>query len=259
MSDLFDTRYIRDGMLSFVDTMLHEDIASGDRTSAWGAVGDQSARAIQFFTLLVVCHSVLVKNNDGVLEYKAASPDEAALVGAARDVRFTFLERVGNRVVLDVLGKRQEFTMLDSLEFTSDRKRMSVLVEMDGSDGDVLLLCKGADSIIYSRLAEDQDSAVYHDTLAHLEMFANDGLRTLVLAYRLIPRKEYNQWKRELAEAQTALTDRDALVEAVASRIEDQLVLMGATAIEDRLQDGVPESIALLSKAGIKIWVLTVC
>ncbi|KAL3900317.1 MAG: hypothetical protein SGCHY_001422 [Lobulomycetales sp.] len=258
------------GTLSLVDAAMHSGIPSAAAAvraaTRWDAAADGGSAVVRFFTLLSVCHSVVVDEAAGALSYKAQSPDEAALVAAARDAGFAFIERVGDRIFVDIFGRRVQFTHLDSLEFSSDRKRMSVIVEMpagDGDDadaagdGDVLLLCKGADSVIFSRLATDSEDPVYQDTLSHLEGFASDGLRTLVLACRRIPRREYTAWKARYAAAQKALTDRDAKVEEVASEIEQGLELIGATAIEDRLQDGVPESIAKLGKAGIKIWVLT--
>ena len=84
------------------------------------------------------------------------------------------------------------------------------------------------------------------------------GLRTLCLGYRIVPEEEYQTWSARYEKAQTTLVDRDAQVDAVSEEIEKDMILMGCTAIEDKLQEGVPESIAKLSDAGIKIWVLTV-
>lgn len=84
-------------------------------------------------------------------------------------------------------------------------------------------------------------------------------MRTLCLAFRSISLTEYTEWSKEYSIAQTAIEKRELKCDAVAEKIERDLILMGATAIEDKLQDGVPESIALLAKAGIKLWVLTVC
>lgn len=84
------------------------------------------------------------------------------------------------------------------------------------------------------------------------------GLRTLCLAFRIIPQDEYEKWSEIHTKAQKSLVDRDAEVDKVAELIEKDMTLVGVTAIEDKLQDGVPESIAKLSQAGIKIWVLTV-
>jgi len=83
------------------------------------------------------------------------------------------------------------------------------------------------------------------------------GLRTLCLGYAQLSKEEYDTWALEHQDASTTLENREAKLDAVAEKIEKNLILIGATAIEDKLQEGVPESIAELSSAGIKIWVLT--
>lgn len=67
----------------------------------------------------------------------------------------------------------------------------------------------------------------------------------------------YQAWAERYHEATVSLDDREEKIEAVCSELEQDLRLLGATAIEDKLQDGVPEAIADLKKAGIKIWVAT--
>lgn len=69
--------------------------------------------------------------------------------------------------------------------------------------------------------------------------------------------EEYNAWSIRYQQAISALDNREQLVESVSNELEQNLHLLGATAIEDRLQVGVPETIADLKKAGIKIWVAT--
>lgn len=83
-------------------------------------------------------------------------------------------------------------------------------------------------------------------------------MRTLCLGYRIISEQEYQQWAPMYHKAQSELVDREKKCDAVAEVIERDLILMGATAIEDRLQEGVPAAIATLCKAGIKLWILTV-
>lgn len=68
---------------------------------------------------------------------------------------------------------------------------------------------------------------------------------------------EYNAWSERYQEAMVAMDDREAKIDALSDELEQDLRLLGATAIEDRLQDGVPEAIADLKRAGIKIWVAT--
>ena len=125
-------------------------------------------------------------------------------------------------------------------------------------EGEIVLMCKGADSVILDRLKSDTDQVLKETTSSHLSEFANNGLRTLCLAFRVIPEEEYTTWVAKHSKAQQALINREAEVDAVSDLIEKDMTLMGCTAIEDKLQEGVPESIAKLAEAGIKIWVLTV-
>lgn len=94
-------------------------------------------------------------------------------------------------------------------------------------------------------------------TRSKLQKFAGEGLRTLVLAEKVIDEIFFNRWRRKQQEAAVAPNDRDDKLEAIYEEIESDLRLVGVTAIEDKLQDGVPETIANLQTAGIKIWVLT--
>ncbi|KAI0273495.1 hypothetical protein BC834DRAFT_1024630 [Gloeopeniophorella convolvens] len=219
----------------------------------------------QFWTTLALCHTVLagVDPRTGALEYKAQSPDEAALVQAAADTGFEFRGRDRDVLFLRTPFAREplRFRLLNILEFTSARKRMSVLVRQLGEDGKpengpILLLSKGADNVIFERLAPGGEE-LKAATEEQLDGFAHEGLRTLTLANRVVSEKEYNEWVKRYQNALAAIDDREEEVERVSDEIEQNLFLLGATAIEDKLQDGVPEAIADLKKAGIKIWVLT--
>ncbi|XBW36209.1 hypothetical protein QEN19_001789 [Hanseniaspora menglaensis] len=227
--------------------------------------GDYQKNCNEHFMLaLALCHTVLSepsKSTENKLDYKAQSPDEAALVSTARDMGFTFLQRTKTGVIIEVQGIEKEFEILNILEFNSTRKRMSCIVKIPGegaNEAKALLICKGADSIIYSRLSKhNNDSALLENTAKDLEDFATEGLRTLCIAQREISWSDYLQWNQKNEVAMNSLDDREAAMENVADEIERELVLLGGTAIEDRLQDGVPDSIAILAKAGIKLWVLT--
>ncbi|CAG8643042.1 3205_t:CDS:10 [Rhizophagus irregularis] len=197
--------------------------------------------------------TTVVKN----LVYKAESPDEAALVAAAKNVGFAFLSRTTNYLTVDVLGKEHKFEILNILEFNSTRKRMSVIVRRPAElGGGIILYCKGADNIIIERLAKGQEKFV-EATARDIEDFSNDGLRTLTLAYRELSETRYKSWLKEYQAAASSLTDRSEKIDKVSEKIEKELILLGATAIEDKLQVGVPDCIASLRKAGIKVWVLT--
>ncbi|XP_068869348.1 phospholipid-transporting ATPase IB isoform X7 [Aphelocoma coerulescens] len=153
----------------------------------------------------------------------------------------------------DHLGKEKTFEILNVLEFSSNRKRMSVIVRTPA--GQLRLYCKGADNVIFERLSKD--SQYMEQTLCHLEYFATEGLRTLCIAYADLSEKSYREWLNVYNESSTVLKDRTQKLEECYEIIEKDLLLLGATAIEDRLQAGVPETIATLIKAEIKIWILT--
>jgi len=146
---------------------------------------------------------------------------------------------------------------LNTLEFNGARKRMSVIVR--APNGKIYLYCKGADTIIYQRLASNDERATkYTDvTQKHLDAYAADGLRTLCLAYRELPEDVYKDWAEQYHQASVSIGNREAEVDRVCELIERDLILLGATAIEDRLQDAVPETIHDLARANIKIWMLT--
>ena len=231
----------------------------GDLTGALGAA--QKAATEEFMLALSLCHSVLLeqdpKNSEKLL-LKAQSPDEAALVGTARSLGFEFCEKTKRGYAVRVQGDRREYQVLNTLEFNSTRKRMSAIVRMPGSEPRIVLFCKGADSVIYSRLLPTQNSQAMLDTTSRqLEGFATEGLRTLCIARRELTWEQYQEFNARYSTAAASLTDREARMEEVADSIERELVLLGGTAIEDRLQDGVPESISILAQARIKLWVLT--
>ncbi|KAJ7928501.1 aminophospholipid-transporting P-type ATPase [Mycena leptocephala] len=198
-----------------------------------------------FLTLLAVCHTVIPEVKDGKTIYQASSPDEAALVAGAELLGYQFHTRKPKSVFVNIQGQSQQFDILNVCEFNSTRKRMSTVVRMP--NGKIKIYCKGADTVILERLSKNQPYT--EKTLAHLEDYATEGLRTLCLAYRDIPEQEYRQW--------AAIYDQRQRPSTAAELIEKDLFLLGATAIEDKLQDGVPDTIHTLQMAGIKVWVLT--
>ncbi|CUM55679.1 unnamed protein product [Debaryomyces tyrocola] len=336
--------------------------------------------------------SVYFLDDDNVkdenLEYQASSPDELALVQAARDLGFVVFNRQNSQLIIKSYPDGFEadpimetYEVLDVIEFSSARKRMSVVVKFP--DGRICIVCKGADNIILEKLRNSglaklkakeislnssdrktqeadavlqtkfsheiesrnsisslkrslhmrgntepnilasidnyltnneeyeiddiasksrkslheqqakrysidivshgdldvssaqvpkvknlkkfipndkllvNDEFIFEKTLEHIEEFSTEGLRTLLYAFRWVDKTEYEDWSKEYNEAKTALSDRAGRVEDVGGRIENNLELCGATAIEDKLQDGVSEAIDKLRRAGIKMWMLT--
>lgn len=310
-----------------------------------------------------------VKNTDEdeKIEYQASSPDELALVQAACDMGFIVFDRKQKIVKLKTYpngfeedAEFTEYEILDVVEFTSARKRMSVIVKFP--DHRIVLFCKGADNIIMERLtksdivadkksqlarsvsqrkkaeaefilnrksienlspsntpknslssltglgrnrnsevydtissvldsdetadiykeskksidiinrkkynlAKDQyipptnlitdDNFIIDMTLQHIDDFSSEGLRTLLYSYKDLEIDEYKNWSKRYAEAKTSLIDRSSKIESIGEELENKLTLLGCTAIEDKLQNGVPEAIEKLRRAGIKMWMLT--
>ena len=352
-----------------------------------------SRKARQFILCMALCHTCLPETKDnGEIDFQAASPDELALVQAARDLGYLLIDRLAQTIKLQFAGAdgalvTEAYEVLDVIEFSSKRKRMSIVIRMP--DGRICIFTKGADSVILPRLkhhkvasqkaaaverkaskrksveqervmrrrsthdaltprqslslrrptmmpgtnapsrrtslgrrstdaeitlpagvhdwltqreteglqnarghedaypsrrtsvgpeasvrlAEERvddglddlvdealavsDSAVFERCFQHVDDFASEGLRTLLFAYRYVDDDDYRQWKAAYHEAETSLTQRQDRIEAAAELIEQGFDLAGATAIEDKLQKGVPETIDKLRRANIKIWMLT--
>lgn len=315
-------------------------------------------RAKLMLISMALCHTCLPEREDNsdAVRYQAASPDELALVQAAAEMGFAVYDRAASIMTLKTypngrLGDAvlEMFEILDVIEFSSYRKRMSVVVRMP--DRRICVMCKGADSVVQDRLrlaetarrkvaeaakikderrsldaqrelerrsctVERRESsgsflrtsfqlasrsnansprpsaqfvrkslaysdrhnsiecrtpeklrmddflltdavAIVNNTFQHINDFATTGLRTLLYGHRFLDEEEYCSWKGIYHEATTSLIDRQAKIERAAELIEQQLELTGATAIEDKLQSGVPETIESLREANIKLWMLT--
>ncbi|DBB12995.1 TPA: hypothetical protein ACH3X3_005736 [Trebouxia sp. C0006] len=231
-----------------------------------GGAWEQEARPAvlkEFFRVLAVCHTVIPDGpaDPAKIKYEAESPDEAALVAAGKVFGFFFYKRTNTTVFVREseggLVQEREYEILNILEFDSTRKRMSVICRTP--EGKLKLYCKGADTVIYERLASNNpvNNSMKGVTREHMEQYGAAGLRTLCLAYCELDKADYDAWQQKYFEAKTALEGREEKLAAVGDLIERELLLLGCTAIEDKLQAGVPEAIERLANAGIKIWVLT--
>ncbi|GIL71194.1 hypothetical protein Vretimale_17772 [Volvox reticuliferus] len=240
---------------------FYDDRLMGD---AWFTAKDSDTIEM-FFRLLAVCHTVIPDGQPepATIKYEAESPDEAALVVAAKAFGFFFFKRTNTTVSVrehTVRGVEDvEYEVLNVLEFNSTRKRMSVVIKHRSQDK-IIIFTKGADTVIYERLDPSYatNEAMKESTGRHMEEFGAAGLRTLCLSYAEVDRDWYNSvWLPEWVAAKTSLEDRDDKVAEVSEKIERNLRLLGCTAIEDKLQEGVPQCIKQLALAGIRIWVLT--
>lgn len=226
----------------------------------------QSTRGIinRFLEILAVCNTIVIEGprDPETIKYLAESPDEASFVVAAKRLGLFLFEHSETSVQTKMFGNDGsetilKYELLNTIEFNSVRKRMSVIVR--DPKGQLLLFCKGADDVIFDRLGADGREFM-SITAQHMNEYGEAGLRTLALAYRTLDEDYYvkwqDQWRKAKQEIMIAQSQAEKLNE-LADEIEHNLILVGATAIEDKLQVGVPEAIFRLAEAGIKIWVLT--
>ncbi|KAJ8721706.1 hypothetical protein PYW07_002481 [Mythimna separata] len=196
--------------------------------------------------------NTIIHENENKMDYQASSPDEKALVEVAERFGVTFLGEEGNDLVVKVGENTEMYERLQVIEFTSERKRMSVILR--DKDGKIWLFCKGAESSVFPLC---MNTSLVEETDRDISSFANKGLRTLAIAYREIPADEYER----VAEAIKRLDGKSAdTLQQVTQQyrvLERQLTLIGATGVEDCLQDDVADTLASLRRAGIKTWVLT--
>jgi magnesium-transporting ATPase (P-type) len=138
-----------------------------------------------------VAHEVVVaSDNSGILKYQGPSPDEITLVEAAKAMGYEFLSSNQRSTLISINQTEKEFQLLESFAFTSDRKRMSVIVR---DNGKIKMYIKGADNIIKERLAPNQTFNLDFE----LDRFSRIGLRTLLIAMRYISEEEYAKFKRD--------------------------------------------------------------
>lgn len=230
------------------------NIATGARPT------EETKSVYDFFLALAACNTIvpLIDTSDptrSVIDYQGESPDEQALVYAAAAYGFMLIERTSGHIIIDVQGEKQRFNVLGLHEFDSDRKRMSVILGCP--DKTVKVFVKGADTSMFKVIDTSLNSSVTHATKAHLHAYSSLGLRTLVIGMRELKSSEFEQWHFSYEAASTALSGRAALLRKVAHTIENNLAILGASGIEDKLQKGVPDAIESLRVAEINVWVLT--
>jgi phospholipid-transporting ATPase len=226
-----------------------QTLLAGDNRSA-----DYTAAA-RLLTELSLCHSVFpTQLPSGQLQYQAASPDELALVEGASQLGFAFISKEDDRMTIQTDAQRQTYQIVAEVPFDSTRKRMSILVQ--DTQGHYMLMTKGADSIMLELLKTGNIDVLWaNETLG---IFAREGLRTLVIAQKALETEEVENWLQGWKSVLLSNAKNKAeLINNQASLLEHDLDLVGVTAIEDKLQDGVPETIELLMKAEIRVWVLT--
>ena len=238
---------------------------------------------LQFWTALALCNECSIQNNeDGSEDYIGMSPDSIELVKAARLQGYQLTRSVSSKFrrlktlpfnnknepfkkyqsdVINIETKKvtnnqeiKDYELLNSIPFSSDRKRESVIVKEKEM---IKLYIKGADSIIIERLSENTNKDILEKCIQEVNFFSSKGYRTLLVGMKILSQKEYDIFAEQLKQANMSLENKDKRVQEIYNNIEQNIYLLGCTIVEDKLQDAVPETIQKLRNANIKIWMLT--
>ncbi|KAH8282310.1 hypothetical protein KR054_006841 [Drosophila jambulina] len=189
-------------------------------------------------------------------QYQAASPDEIALVKWTEQVGLTLIARDLNTMTLQVKTPNDDndillhYQILQLFPFTSESKRMGIIVR-ESKTGQITFYLKGAD-VVMSSIVQ------YNDWLSEESgNMAREGLRTLVVAKKVLTEEQYSDFEMRYNAARLSITDRVAKVAAVTESLERELELLCLTGVEDRLQENVRPTLELLRNAGVRVWMLT--
>ena len=216
-----------------------------------------------FMKALVLCNTVTTIDEDiqkqlsnagkDVGQYMADSPDEEALVEGVASMGYTLKGRTKDTAYITCPNGDLAYKQLALLGFSSERKRMSAIYKTP--EGKIVIVSKGADQVMLPRCRKDNQ--VISTTKNHLKGMGMSGYRTLCVAYKEISEEDFAVWNDQYHKATLSMENRTQAIEKCAELIENDLILLGATAVEDKLQDGVPETISMLLEAGLHVWILT--
>lgn len=230
-----------------------------------------------FFSILTCCHEVAVKQDSSTGEkvLNASSPDEVALLKFAAEVGFSiegFDERTMEILVKEVdypgtaskavqlveqaATTVKKYKLLAQFRFNSERSRMSVVVkDQDGQKH--FLLCKGADHVMMERAAGFEGFSK-EELKGVLSDYSSRGLRTLVYGYKELSEEQVDRLIKNMKTVEQKVgKEKELRMAELANETEQNLQILGASAVEDELQDDVRDTLRSLRSAGIKVWMLT--
>ena len=197
----------------------------------------------------------MIKYEKDEIKYMCTSPDDLELIKTAKNQGYKLIETSIDTKTIKISDKKYKYQVLRVLGFSSERKRMSIIVK---NEKGIRLYIKGADCEITKRLSKKSLKNENFQIISKgLKEFSKKGLRTLMVAFRKINEDDYKSWLKQLHKDELNMKNKQKLIERLYDIIEKNLTLLGGTAVEDKLQDNVPETIKELRAAGIKIWVLT--
>ena len=219
-----------------------------------------------FFINIIINHDVLIeKNQANEITFQGPSPDEITLVSAAYEFGFCFLSRENGIISIKINEQfgypkpDKKFKILQKFDFTSERQCSSIIVQ-DLSSNKILLYIKGSDRKIFKNLENYSMKNIYKKTKEHLDKFAKQGLRTLCYGFKYIDEKYYKKWEKDYKEAKYKSLENkqlSGLVDVLIDKMESNIILLGVSALEDKLQDEVEKDIKKFIDAGINFWMIT--
>ena len=221
----------------------------------------------QFLLNIVTNHDVLVETktqkNDYI--YQGVSPDEVTLVSMADELGFTFLSRENNKILIEIYDyekdekELREFEILKKFDFTSERQRSSIIVK-DLKTNKIVIYIKGSDKKIFNSINDFSAQNLYEISQQHIDQFARQGLRTLCYSFKYLDENEYNLWIKEYDDIKyKAINDKSlySQLDLMVEQIEGNSILLGVSALEDKLQERVKTDIEDFIEAGINFWMIT--
>ena len=218
-----------------------------------------------FFINIIINHDVLIEYNDkNEINFQGPSPDEITLVTAAYEFGFCFVSRENNIISIELHDqngniKEKQYKILQKFDFTSERQCSSIIVEDNISKRKILYI-KGSDRKIFNSLDEYSLKNIHPKTKQHVDQFAKQGLRTLCYGFKYIKNNDYEKWEKEYIETKyKSMTNKElcGVLDLLINRIESNVVLLGVSALEDKLQNEVEKDIKKFIEAGINFWMIT--
>ena len=207
-------------------------------------------------TSMVLCNNVTPirdEEDESKVSYQASSPDEVALVKFAETLNMRLIGRTDKEIkIKDSSDNIEEFEVLANFPFSSDTKRMGIILK-NKKHGHIIYYLKGAENVMMKFVKKEYISYISENA----ENLATKGLRTLVLSQKLISQEDYNKWELEYNEALTSMENRQEKIANVVSKLENNMEFLCVTGVEDLLQDEVATTIDNLRNAGMKVWMLT--
>ena len=200
-------------------------------------------------TAMVLCNNVTPTETG----YQASSPDEVALVKFADTLNMRLFHRTDKEIKMkDSADNIEEFEVLANFPFSSDTKRMGIILK-NKKHGHIIYYLKGAENVMMKFVKKEYIGYIKENA----ENLATKGLRTLVLTQKIIPKEDFEVWNREYQDAISSMENRKEKIAQTVSKLENNMDFLCVTGVEDLLQDDVANTIDNLRNAGMKVWMLT--